>query len=170
MKIKEVTEGIRWVKKHGRLVKVNVPDSPAEIQAKAMRQAMAEPKKEPLALKPIPNMDWEDIERIVDRTGMPLGGEIADIVIRKPLVVTRAGKRVAALKLVLYVSFNIEDLGYTDAEIEKMGGQGISDAVTIYLYRSPKNPRIIKADYRPTSEHDFNPNDKIPVDLLKPVA
>lgn len=166
-----VNEGVRWVKRNGHLVKVKVPDSPAEIQAKAMRQAMALPKREPLALKPIPNIDWEDLQRIFNRSGMPLGGEIADIIQRKPMVIRRGGKDVAALKLVLYVEFDLKDMGYTDADIAQYGengGRGVSDAITVYLYRKPKNPRVIAADY---TARDYDADSlMVPISALKSPA
>lgn len=153
-KRKGMKEGVRWISKGGGVLKkVVVPDSPAERQRKAIA-ALSKRDKEEKYLTPIPNLDWDKIRRIVDKSGMPLGGEIADIISRKHTTIVRGGKQVAAVKMTVYVYYKLEDFGFDPKEIELRkkyhGDEGVSDAITFYLYRSPKNPNVIKADYAKT--------------------
>jgi hypothetical protein len=66
-----------------------------------------------------------------------LGGEIIDVIAREHTVITVNGIDVAAVRLLAYVSFDLED----------GNGNQLSDGLWITVYRNPKAPRFFKVKF-----------------------
>lgn len=94
------------------------------------------------------NLGWDKIQRICDKNWVGLGGEIVDVIDHKSRYINVEGTRVAAVRLTVHVAYNLEDYGYDQETIDKMGGDyGMSDAINVTLYRDPLKPSVIKAQY-----------------------
>ena len=75
--------------------------------------------------------DWPAIQRLANRDGFGLGGQIEDIISTQHTKMKIGGKTVAAVRMTAYVSYpHPEGKG-------ELGGRGLSDAVNFTLYRDP---------------------------------
>jgi hypothetical protein len=113
--------------------------TPEQVREERRREAQEEEdaivKASRRWLKPIPELEWKDIERIAERTWFGLGGEICDIVWTKPGFAEYGGRRYAILWLSLYVQYD-EETNVKEAPV--------SDAIDVTIYRDPKKPRILR--------------------------
>ena len=132
-----------------RTYKVGGPDDPA-LKATLKAASSREDRLSGLREEPIDwqNLGWDKIKQIFNKSYGGLGGEIVDIINSKQGFINIKGNNIAAVRLTIYVEYNLEDYGHEPETIKQTGIEtGISDAINITLYRDPVNPKIIKAKY-----------------------
>lgn len=110
----------------------------AETEARLEREAgvLKNLKASARWLRPIPSLDWPQIERIAERTWFGLGGEIADVTLNRGGVVESGGRYYAVRWLSLYIAY-ANDQG-------RVTGEAISDSINVTIYRDPKRPRLLR--------------------------
>ena len=84
-------------------------------------------------------LTYDDLQRL----GNEYGGfsEIIDIVDTEPTTAIIDGKKVAAVTVGVYMSYDLDDFGYDDETKASMGGENASDMISVTIARSPKNPK-----------------------------
>lgn len=90
-------------------------------------------------LRPIPLLEWPRLERLASRTYCGLGGEIVDCIRNTTgIVKMHDGREYAVRRMDLYVQFEVED---------GKGTKGMSDCISVVLYRDPDRPKRLRLVY-----------------------
>lgn len=131
----------KWRKhptRDGILVRVLRPEDVADERQKEKEAEEQERLKASRRwLRPIPHLDWPEIERLAEKTFCGLGGKICDAWGHKHgRIVTAAGRYYATLSIRLYVQYEVPG-----------GGLDTSDAIDVVIYRNPEQPRKLRLTY-----------------------
>lgn len=129
----------------GVLRAVQVPMTPEDIERLHAKQKKLKEKawKREKPIRYLP--DTGKIEKLCRKSGVGLGGKIADIISRKPTHIEVEGVTVAAVRVGIYVEIDVEDLEL--AKNDPLRKELLSDCITVTLYRNPKSPKHLKAKY-----------------------
>lgn len=125
----------------GVLVRTLTPEDVAEEKQREQEEEQAERDRVNRRWKkPIPELDWPEIEKIARRSWGGLGGEICDVISNVQGEITAASGRTYAIRtMLLHVKFKMEGIA--------PGAEAVSDGITVVVYRDPERPKRLRLAY-----------------------